>query len=332
MDREWKIRAGAPYTVIWQAPSRVAVGGEPVLTVRLSAVDAALDDITLNLARLRANTTVRVCESMAALHLTRAAGAAPEIVSTPGGRAFLLGTIDPERGGEVEPVSPVALAGRRLALQSPLGDEWYQQSGQIDWNLWAGTLSDAALVNIPRRSIPATLSYTQDTDGGPVLVSTTDLLLHVVRRPFETGCTEHHLYELIEGLSQMAPDTQVGFQPQIRATHRELVTHLRDKGIVEDLVNGGDLVDVHAHLAAANVLMGHAALGADRIEVARAHIARAEHLLNARLKRVGWYDADGDGAVDAGEAGRQMSGPRGGVSYRGGRATSERQFKVGGPR
>jgi len=330
--REWKMRLGAPYTVLWQAPRRVS--GVPTLTVRLSAVDASLSDVVLALSSLRGNTSAKVCADDPTVIELLSAVTAPEIVGVTGGQAFLVSSLAPESRGQVVPIQPAHINGRHLHLKTilPAWDEWVSKTPSIDWNLWTATLTVAAhgdLLNTARRSIPATIGYTRDTDGGPTMTGTHDFVVHVVRRPFETGVTDGHLFELIEAFGFMVPESQQGFGPQILSAKAFLVERLRAKGLDEDRANGGDFAEIHKRLAVAEVLQAHASIGADRFEAANFYRSQGESLLKDRLRDLSWYDSDGDGQVDAGETGKAFSGARSGVSSRGGVPASKRKFRLG---
>lgn len=300
---ERKARLGVDNTFWWRAPAPLDPATVPVLTVRLPTgnVSPVLTPIF----------APQDASSVAEDRRTLALGG-PPIVNAVGiqgryGHAWLKTVADGVFSVKIVNIP----SGNTAVLADTLPRPIFATGGfpaTIQWAWWSATLTAVAVTGTAARNVPWDVTYQADfgADIPDNLGGEDRGLLHVVRHPFSTGASTAALVDRFPQLAQTLSRRQVEYQAQLEAAERELLTWVRQDVAPrsEDAILGDALLETHLYLAAAAAIEETEQDKADRYRV------RAADLYERAMRVVPWIDVDGDGVVDGGEAGQQVTGPR----------------------
>lgn len=295
MILELKARAGVDYTFWWWAPT--AISGSPTVTVRMSG-----GDVTPAVTAAHAAATVTADSTDRRTLTVNAIADYSGLAGDRGGYAVLVTQAHGPLPVKIRSIT----SATTVVLAEPLPFSPTVNNDSLQWTLWTATFTAAAVTGTAlSRPVPFTVAWTASYGADmPTEALRQEGLLYVVRQPFHTGVDSHTLVELVPSLAPQLPRTQGSWEPQIRTAERVLIRRLRqdlsdDKR--EDDLNGAAFYEVHAYLAAARILLGQAASGADRTQAAEALEQKAWALYDQVMNSIPWLDLDGDGVVDAGE-------------------------------
>lgn len=294
---EIKARTGVDYRLWIWLPRPCKAGTNVALAVR-----APVPFTAAAMTRVGITATVNaISADRRTLTLTAPAVALNGAVGAHGGYAW----IKPDSGPayQIQIVDQPTLS--TLTLAEPLPQAAVISAAALSWEVYHALVTAVTATATAKRNVPWTVTWTSSRGASmPDETERLEGLMHVVRQPFQTGLTQHGVFEVASSMSVNIPRRQESLEPQIAVALRELERWLRVSGPVAlgaDAYNGAAFVDVHAMLVCALVLASQTASGMNRAEPRDDYRAQARTLFEEIMKVPPWLDADGDGVADSGE-------------------------------